>query len=297
MAIRFERPVSRSAFWAKRVGFVALLLFVIVFVSGRFGGLSVPDFAALLLVAAAFAAVAVLLAVLGLAQLWRVGALGGLASFAALVFAALPLGVASVGVVAYRASPPVFDLSTDPADPPPFLKPHASDQRWLPRAASLNGEWQAAGAYVDLVGRRFDGAPDRLTAAVRKAARAVRMTIVATEGEAQAGTADAAPAPVATGKGGGNPVIPIPLPRPEPQILSAPPALIGNPGDVLIQGATRTLVFGLPFDIMIRLREEDDNTLVDVRAVARYGDRDFGIGAAFIREFLNALEAEMLGLG
>ena len=66
MAIRFERPVSRSAFWAKRLGFVALLLFVIVFVAGRFGGLSVPDFAALLLVAAALAAIAVLLAVLGL---------------------------------------------------------------------------------------------------------------------------------------------------------------------------------------------------------------------------------------
>ncbi|PZU25025.1 MAG: hypothetical protein DI589_02200 [Shinella sp.] len=297
MAIRFERPVSRSAFWAKRLGFMALVLFVIVFVAGRFGGLSVPDFAALLLVAAALAAVAVLLALLGLAQLWRVGALGGLAAFAGLVFAALPLGVAGVAVAAYMTSPPVFDLSTDPADPPPFLKPRAGDQQWLPRAATPNGEWQAAGAYVDLVGRRFDGAPDRLTAAVRKAARAVRMSIVATEGEALAGSADAAPAAAPTGKGGGNPAIPIPLPRPEPQLLSAPPVLIGKPGDVLIQGVTRTLVFGMPFDIMIRLREEDDNTLVDVRAVARYGDRDFGIGAELIRAFLDALEAEMLGLG
>lgn len=300
MAIRFERPVSRPAFWARRIGFVALALFLAAFAACRFAGLPVPDFVALALAAVGLAGLAALLAVIGLADLWRVGALGGLAAFAGLVYAAVPLAVAGTAAVAYVAAPPVFDISTDPADPPPFLRPRAADQQWLPRAVTAEAAREGTAAYADLVGRRFDGAPDRLVAAVRKAARSVRMAVVATEGEDLAGPDPAAapsPAPAVGSTGVAGPVIPIPLPRPEPQLLASPPVLVGRPGDVLIQGATRTLVFGLPFDIVVRLREEEDNTVVDVRAVARYGDRDFGVGAEIIRAFLDALETEMLGLG
>lgn len=300
MAIRFQRPVSRSAFWAKRFGFLALLVFVGAFAAFRVKLLAAPDFAAMALAATVLAALAVLLAVIGLVRLWQVGALGGIAAFKGLVYAALPLAVAGLAAAAWFTAPPIHDLSTDPTDPPPFLKARADDQRWLPRAVPPQAERQGAAAYADLVGQRFDGAPDRVAAAVRKAARSARIAIVATEGEELAGN-DPAPA-LKGGKGNGGagapaPFIPIPLPRPEPQLLAAPPILVGRPGDVLIQGETRTLVFGLPFDVVIRLREEDDATLVDVRAVARYGDRDFGIGAGIVRDFLEALETEMLGLG
>lgn len=297
MAIRFQRPVSRSAFRAKRLGFLALLVFVGAFAAFRVRLLAAPDFAAMVLAATALAALAALFAIIGLVRLWQVGALGGIAAFKGLVYAALPLGVAGLAAAAWFTTPPIHDLSTDPADPPPFLKARADDQRWLPRAVPPQAQRQAAAAYADLVGQRFDGAPDRVAAAVRKAARSARITIVATEGEELAGN-DPAPA-LKGGKGGGNgaTAIPIPLPRPEPQLLASPPVLVGRPGDVLIQGETRTLVFGLPFDVVIRLREEDDATLVDVRAVARYGDRDFGIGAGIVRDFLDALENEMLGLG
>lgn len=299
MAIRFERPVSHSAFWARRLGFLALVLFLGAFAACRFGPLAIPDFAALALVAAGLAALAVLLAVVGLVRLWRVGALGGVAAFRGLVYAAVPLAVAGLAAAAYVSAPPVYDLSTDPADPPPLLQSRAADQEWLPRAVTPEAARQGAAAYADLVGRRFDGAPDRVAAAVRRAARSARIAIVATEGEELAGGAlgAAANGRAASSAPAAAPAIPVPLPRPEPQFLAAPPVLLGRPGDVLIQGATRTLVFGLPFDIVVRLREEEDTTLVDVRAVARYGDRDFGIGADIVRAFLDALETEMLGLG
>ncbi|MCX8998550.1 DUF1499 domain-containing protein [Rhizobiaceae bacterium BDR2-2] len=301
MAIRFERPVSRSAFWARRLGFLAALLFLAIFAAFRTGFLSVPDFTRLALMSAGLAALAVLLAVIGLARLWQVGALGGIAAFRGLVYAAVPLTAAGIAAAAYLVAPPVYDLSTDPADPPPILKAVAADQEWLPRVQTQAGVAKGRVVYADLVGRRFDGAPDRVAAAVRRAARAARIVIVASEGEEQAGAEpEALPVPGIRGGGavpGAPPSIPVPLPRPEPQLLAAPPLLVGKPGDVLFQGQTRTLIFGLPFDVVVRLREEEDNTLVDVRTVARYGDSDFGIGAQIIRAFLDALETEMLGLG
>lgn len=300
MAIRFVRPVSHSAFWARRLGLVAFLMFAAAFFACRFAGLSIPDFAALSLASTGLAAFAMLLACIGLAQLWQVGALGGKAAFAGLIFASVSLVVVGFAAYAYFATPPVHELSTDPVDPPPFLKPVVVDQQWLPRQVSPEAARAGATAYTDFVGRRFDGAPDRVAAAVRKAARAVRLSIVATEGEELAEAAPVpipTPAPLPSQRNERRMVIPIPPPRPEPLLLSAPPVLVGKPGDVLMQGVTRTLVFGVPFDVVIRLREENDNTLVDVRTVARFGDRDFGMGAAFIRAFFEALETEMLGLG
>ncbi|MNL88500.1 hypothetical protein D3C87_2182490 [compost metagenome] len=47
---------------------------------------------------------------------------------------------------------------------------------------------------------------------------------------------------------------------------------------------------------MIRLREEAETTLVDVRVAARYGPRDLGIGADIAQHFLTALDAELLGI-
>lgn len=293
MAIRFERPVSRAAFAARRVGFLAFLLCLAAFAAFRFGPLTAPDFAALELAAAALALVAALLAAVGLAQLWQVGALGGLAAFRALLYASLPLGLVGVAALAYATAPALYDLSTDPADPPPFLKPGEVNQQWLPRG---QGEPGQEGAYADLVGQRFDGAPDRVAAAVRKAARSARIRIIETQGEETVADAPPMDRPVLP-PGEVRGPIPVPLPRPEPLLSPPPPPFAGKPGDVLIQGETRTLVFGLPFDVMIRLREEEEGTVVDMRVVARYGDSDFGLGARIARAFLEALESEVLGLG
>ena len=47
---------------------------------------------------------------------------------------------------------------------------------------------------------------------------------------------------------------------------------------------------------MIRLREEAETTLVDVRVASRDGDRDLGAGVAYIERYLRALDAELLGI-
>lgn len=294
MVIRFERPVSRASFMARRLGLLAFLVFLAAFAAFRIGVLHAPDFVSLTLAAAALATLAAILAIYGLNRLWQVGARGGIAAFWALVFSAVPLGVTGFALAAYWTTPAIFDIASDMADPPPFLEKSKADQQWLPRSLTPAAKADAAETYADLVGKRFDGAPDRVAAAVRKAARASRIFIIAMEGE-QAPVADVPPQ--GDGKSTAAGGVPIPLPRPEPQLLSTPPVLHGKPGDVLFQGQTRTLVFGLPFDVVIRLREEGESTLVDVRATARYGNSDFGIGAGIIRSFLDALESEILAAG
>lgn len=293
MAVRFERPVSRAAFVGKHLGLLAFLLFIAAFLAFRFGPLTAPDFAMLALVAAAIGAMAALFAAIGLSRLWQVGALGGVASFKALVYAAVPLSLVAFAAFAYLVAPPVYDVSTDPDEPPKLLKTRQDDQQWLPRDVTPENAEAGTEAYAELVGKRYDGGADRVLAAVRRVAKSMRIVIVASEGDELAVLDnDGGPAAV---EDRAAPVIPVPLPR--PSLLLQPPVVIGSPGDVLLQGGMRTLVFGLPFDVAIRLREEDDATLVDLRTVARFGDRDFGIGAGLIGDFFTALDTEMLGLG
>lgn len=72
MTVRFVRPVSQSAYTGRRLGFSALLLFVIILVAHRFGPLSEPHFIALLLLAAAIAAASLPFSIIGLMRLWQV---------------------------------------------------------------------------------------------------------------------------------------------------------------------------------------------------------------------------------
>ena len=141
-------------------------------------------------------------------------------------------------------------------------------------------------------------------AAVRKVADAEGITIIAEDGAPQplfevpadkagkaAETEDKTGAEEAVNDGPG--VVPVPLPRPEPETVETGP---GAPGDVFLQGEFRSLVFGFRSDVSIRLREEEETTLVDLRVSSRYGVHDLGSGDAFAESYLKALDAELLGI-
>ncbi|GGF98383.1 DUF1499 domain-containing protein [Rhizobium wenxiniae] len=294
MTVRFVRPVSQSAYLGRRLALSALLLFVIVALAHRFGPLNEPDFLALLFLSAAIAAVSLPLSLVGLVRLWQVGADGGVAAMKGLIYAALPLGTVAYGAVQYYAKPAIYDISTDLADPPAFISELHFAQRWLPRPpVPAAGERRAQfAAYPGLIGRRYEGALDRVYDGVRKASLSARIAIAKTDGlslvepdrtERSAPKDDQAPVPD---------IAPVPLPRPEPSLDGA----VGNPTEVVLQGATRTLIAGLRFDVVIRLREDAETTFVDIRVVSRYGPHDLGFGAEIAEDFLDRLDAELLGL-
>lgn len=294
MTVRFVRPVSHSAYAARRLGLSALVLFVIATLAHRFGPLTTPDFLSLTFLAAAIAAVSVPLSLVGLTRLWQVGAEGGVAAAKGLFYAAVPLGVVATGTLFYYTLPPLFDISTDIVDPPTWIAEPNAKQQWLPRPATTTPADRRAqfAAYPGLTGRRYEGALDRVYEGVQKAMLSARISVTRREGveliapdiaERPAPEDEQAPVPD---------LAPIPLPRPEPSLTT----VFGNAGDVLLQGEARTLVLGLRFDLVIRLREDAETTSVDIRVASRYGPHDLGMGEEIAEDFLDRLDTELLGI-
>ncbi|QRM56843.1 DUF1499 domain-containing protein [Sinorhizobium sp. BG8] len=298
MAIEYQRPVSYAAYWSRRLALFGLFLFLLSLLLHRFGPLTTPHFLAIAALSATLSFVAVLLAAIGLVRLWMVGAKGGKAAFLALLLSILPLGAAGAAGYAYFYRPAIFDVTTDTLDAPPWLKFPLAKQDWLPRpdyATARDRELQLA-AYPGLTGRRYDGALDRVYQGVRKVAE--ENDIVITE-ESGLENILVDLEDLAVDRSGKEPQsdeigeVPIPLQRPSP-LPSADG--IGRSADVLMQGEWRTLIAGFRFDVMIRLREEAETTLVDIRVASRYGPHDLGMGAAFAEAYLKALDAELLGI-
>ncbi len=314
MIVRYDRPVSRSAFLARRLALFALVMLALVVVAHRFGMLKTPDFIALVLVAALPAALAVPLALIGLARLWQIGALGGVAAVQALIYAALPLALPGYGYFLYTNRPVLTEVSTDLGDRPAWVSAPEANQQFLPRpplsplAAALQTE-----RYPGLTGRRYEGAIDRVYEAVRKVAAANRLVVTASRGEEYAlpdlqlrpsedGTA-APPPGAAMGTPPAEEALPesgpLPMPRPDAisALIDAAETDAAEPaGEARLQLSTKTFVLGLPFDAVVRLKEEAEVTLVDIRVASRYGPHDLGISDEIAEGFLHALDAELLGI-
>jgi hypothetical protein len=294
MTVRFVRPVSQSAFAGRRLAFAALLLSVIAGLAHRFGPLTEPDFVALLFLSAAIAAASLPFSLVGLMRLWQVGAEGGLAATKGILYAAIPLATVAAGAFHYFTLPALYDISTDLADPPSWVAQSDARQQWLPRPPGVTPADRRAqfAAYPALTGRRYEGALDRVYQGMQKAVASARITVTKREGMELVEPDISSRAAPRDEQAAVPDVAPIPLPRPEPTPVPAS----SNPGDVLLQGETRTLILGLRFDIVIRLREDAETTSVDVRVASRYGPHDLGLGEEIAQDFLDRLDAELLGI-
>lgn len=307
MTIRFDRPVSHAARAARLIASFALVLCGVTLIGHRFGPLEMPYFVLLMLISAGCAAVAVLLAAIGLAQLWQSAAFGGVSAVKAIVYAALPLAIFGFGVERYWTRPPIYEVSTDLADPPEWLATPDVGQVWLPPRHLVTQQEREAqfDAYPALISRRYEGAADRVLEAVRKVARDNHITIVKAEGADVADPNGAAKPRRRTRLQNTGPTqdnnavgdlpdfVPVPTPRP---FRDGVADLIRQNTDVILQGEMRTRIFGLPCDVLIRIREEAETTLVDIRVASRYGQNDLGVSASMADSFLKTLDAELLGI-
>ncbi|MCZ2158426.1 DUF1499 domain-containing protein [Bartonella sp. 220] len=67
----------------------------------------------------------------------------------------------------------------------------------------------------------------------------------------------------------------------------------GKEDEIYIETMAKTFYLGFISDIVIRLTSEGDTTFVDMRSASRYLPRDFGTNAAFILDFMDALDTEV----
>lgn len=295
----YERKWSASA---RRCEFLALLCI-------PFFGLSIVLHRAVLISSIqaiwliAFG-LAVLLASLyfGMRALWEIWNKGYRGSGAAFRGIVLALAMAAPFCwYGYRAVtlPLLFDVATDPIDPPEFLTAQALREEMAGRGVnqlSVYGDDYAemlVAAYPKLGSRRYDAGTERVLTSVLQLIEARGWTVTATS---QLPQSDAVPdaasekpaeetlAKPAKGAAGGQKAG---AERPDDAI---------GPQDFEVQAVAHTFIFGFKSDVVVRIVSEEEASLVDMRAASRYGAHDFGFNAGLTEKFLADLDASLLGI-
>lgn len=246
-----EEPVSRAAVWSRRVAVFALAVAAIAVAMGRLLRAEPPATLAVFAAALALGAVAALLALAGLSVVWRLGRQGAREAIAALVIVAALFAWPTWLAIQAARLPPISDVTTDLAEPPAF---------------SLSARAQAAR------GGRTRALPDEATReAQRRAFPDLEAIILDVEPE------QAFRLTLRVAQAMGWRIVEQTRPG-------------GRSGAGQIEASDRTLLLGLPDDIVIRLRPLVGQTRVDIRSASRYGRHDLGKNARRVRAFIDAVE-------
>jgi hypothetical protein len=261
-----EEPVSRLAIWSRRVALFSLVATFIGVVIVRSGALDVVPAVSTLAGALALAVVAILLALGAGIMIWKDG-LGGFRQAASAVFIGLALigYPAYLGVRAYQL-PAIYDVTTDPIDPPQF----DAIARLRPRDANpvtYQGLYAAQlqhVAYSDIEAEQTTAMPQEAFDAAMKVITKRRWRVVNAR----------PPAP-------GLPPTRISNPR-GPQDFSA--------RDGIIEAVARSLILGFREDVIVRIRTTNDGTRIDARSASRYGRNDLGSNATRVRNLMSDID-------
>jgi uncharacterized protein (DUF1499 family) len=194
---------------------------------------------------------AILLALAAGIVIWRDG-IGGLQQ----AVTALLIGVALVayplylGVKAYRL-PAIYDVTTDPIDPPRFeaiarLRPRDANPVTY---AGLYAAEQQRTAYSDIEPDLTESSPQEAYSAALKVITKRKWHIV-----------DARPPQGAT------------------------------PREGRIEAIALTPILGFRDDVAVRVRATQDGSRIDVRSASRYGRHDLGANAARVRALIEDID-------
>ena len=242
---------SRLAIWARRLALFSLAATFIAVVIVRSGALDIVPALSTLAGALVLALVAILLAFAAGVVIWTEG-IGGVreavtALLIGLVLIAYPL---YLGVKAYRL-PAIYDVTTDPIDPPRF----EAIARLRPRDANPVAY---AGLHIAELQRKAysDIEPDLTTATPQEAYDAVLKVIA----------------------------------KRKWHIVDARPPQGAAPRDGLIEAIARTAILSFRDDVAVRVRATADGARIDVRSASRYGRHDLGTNAERVRALIEDVD-------
>jgi Protein of unknown function (DUF1499) len=260
-----EQETSSLAIWARRIAFFSLAATLIAIIIVRSGALDIVPALSTLAGALVLACVAILLAVGAGISIWRNGSAGGRqATTAFLIGFALIAYPLYLGVKA-RNLPAIYDITTDPIDPPQFdaiarLRPR--DANPVTYAGLYTAE-QQHNAYADIE-------PDDTNSSAQEAYDAAMKVITRRKWR----VVDARP-----------PQAPLPVPTPRNVAIQASPARDG-----IIGAVARTPILGFRDDVVVRIRSTADGARIDVRSASRYGRHDLGSNAARVRNLIDDID-------
>jgi hypothetical protein len=232
------------------LGTFAIPVLVIAIVGHRTGHMTTDHAVPLAIAAFAVAALAVLAGLIAAARIWSDGRLGARHAVTGILYGLVALTPAGWLAVQALSHPRLVDVSTDAVDPP------------LYRAAAF-----------ERVGRFNTPTPPPPEERAR----------------IRALTPEIGPRRYSVGSDLLFAVTRRSIEAAGWTILDeASPSGDGDRGR--IEAVARSLVFGLPDDVVIRILPEPSGARIDLRSSPRWGGYDFGRGAARIRAFLDELD-------
>ena len=246
-----EQPPSRLAIWSRRIALFSLVATFIAIIVVRSGALEIVPALSTLGGALALAMLAILLAFGAAVSIWKDGVGGiGEAVTGLLIGLALIAYPLYVGVKAYKL-PAIYDITTDPIDPPRFdaiarLRPR--DANPVTYAGLYTAEQQRT-AYSDIE-------PDMTSVSPQEAYDAAMKVIT----------------------------------KRKWHVVDARPPQGTAPRDGLIEAIARTPILGFRDDVAVRVRATHEGARIDVRSASRYGRHDLGTNAARVRSLIEDID-------
>lgn len=277
---KFPRRHSVAAEWSPRLAKSALVIFIFALLTHRFDVVGLPMAVLLILTALMLALLAICFSMRGIYTLWMYGYKGG---GAALYGAALALIVVFpvVFVLAYAMPmPKLYDVSTDVETPAQFRS--AQNLSTMPAG---NPENNLMNYYATLLLNKSGLAGLITDNRLRSHQYRNGLQQLAAYPEVVGHLYDGSPDHVLRGV---NTVL-----NNMGWTVVAHHGVAGEDQELTVEALAKTTYLGIKSDVVIRLRDEDEHTLVDMRSVSHFGSYDLGMNADFIMQFFNELDLEM----
>ncbi|MEM8749366.1 MAG: DUF1499 domain-containing protein [Pseudomonadota bacterium] len=315
---RIQRPRSTAGEWSYKFAVFAIPYFVLVILGHRFGFVDTLSMFWMLALGFALLVMAILLAGKGFYDLWTEGQKAGINSAKAMVLAGLML----LPFFYYGAQalllPPLFDISTDLEDIPAYdsvLELRTDGMNPLEEPSQAARDLQLT-SYPKVAARRYPLGEGRVFREIVALITDRDWTILTANTEQGNAPIDSEGSGLVARPRAGENGVPInpSIPKRRPTFLNTPQELAGGFETVqvspvgrdedtgeqqerYVEAIAESLIMGFPSDVVIRIIEEEDGTLVDMRSSSRWGPHDLGANAAIVINFMQDLDLALQGLG
>jgi hypothetical protein len=252
MARRFsapyqQEPVSSLATWARNLAIFSVVAVLVSILIVRFGFLEMKPALATFFGALAIAGLSILVGFAAFAAIWQNGSRGMGRILLAFLIDAAVLAYPGYLALQYRKLPPIYDVTTDPIDPPRFeaLSRLRTGEGTNPAvyAGLYSAELQRI-AYPDIETVELEVPVDRAYAVTLQLVNRRKWLVI-----------DERP--------------------------PTPPRRIGR-----IEAVARTPIMGFREDVSIRVTPDGEDSRVDIRSASRYFDSDLGSNAARVSKLI-----------
>jgi hypothetical protein len=257
MARRFsapyqEEPFSGLATWSRNLAIFSVVAVAVSIIIVRFGFLEVKPALATFFGALGCAALSILIGLGAFAAIWQNGTRGMGRILLAFLIDAAVLAYPAYLAYQYRKLPRIYDITTDPIDPPRFeaLARLRTGEGTNPAVyAGLYSAEQQRRAYPDIETVELEIPVDRAYAATLQLVHRRKWLVIDERA---------------------------------PQL----PRRIGR-----IEAVARTPIMGLREDVSIRVTPDGDDSRVDIRSASRYFDTDLGSNAARVKKLIEDINS------